>query len=62
MVTLEIIVIIQGNIEVLCIAYIIENIVYLKKFLKLFIMDLTMIKMEKKLQKIYLTYQNLLTA
>ena len=35
--------IIQGNIKVLCIAYVICNIVYLKKILKLFIMDVTTI-------------------
>ena len=39
----EIIAIMQGNIEVLRIAYVIENIMYLKKFLQFFIMDLTMI-------------------
>ena len=40
---IKIIVILQGNIEVLCIAYIILNIVFLKKFLQFFIMDLPMI-------------------
>ena len=39
----EIIVIIQGNIEVLRIAYAIQNIMYLIKFLQFFVMDLTMI-------------------
>ena len=42
-VKLEVIVVIQGNIEVLQIAYKIKNIVHLKKFLEFFIMDLTMI-------------------
>ena len=42
-VNLEITVNIQENIEVLCIAYVIWNIMYLNKFLWLFIMDLTMI-------------------
>ena len=36
---LEVIVIIQGNIEMLHIAYIIQNIVHLKKFIWLFIID-----------------------
>ena len=36
---LVIIVIIQGNIEVLSIAYVIENIVWLKKFLHFLIMN-----------------------
>ena len=40
---LEIIAIIQENVEVLGISYIILKIVYLKKFLKLFMIDLTMI-------------------
>ena len=40
---LEIIFIIQGNIQVLLMAYVIQNIVYFKKFLELCIMDLTMI-------------------
>ena len=40
---LEITAIIQGNIEVPCIAYEIQNIVYIKEFLLLFIMDLTII-------------------
>ena len=38
-VKLEIIVIIQGNIQVLHIAYVVQNIVYLKMFLQLFMMD-----------------------
>ena len=42
-VELEVIVVIQGNIEELRIAYIIQKIVHLKKFLEFFIMDLTMI-------------------
>ena len=41
-VKLEIVVIIQRNIEVLCIVYVIENKVYLKKFLLVFLMDITM--------------------
>ena len=40
---LEIIVIIQDHIEVLCVAYVIQKIMYLKKCLQFFIMDLTMI-------------------
>ena len=40
---LEITAIIQGNIQVLWIAYVIQNIAYLKEFLSLFIMDLTII-------------------
>ena len=40
---LENIVIIKENIEVLCIAYVILNIVYLEKFLELFTMNLIMI-------------------
>ena len=40
---LEVIVTTQGFIEVLQIEYIIQKIVYLKKFLCLFIMDLAMI-------------------
>ena len=40
---LEITTIIQGNIQVPWIAYVIQNIVYLKEFLSLFIMDLTII-------------------
>ena len=42
-VKLEVIVITQGNKEVLRIAYVIENIVYLKKSLQSFIIDLIMI-------------------
>ena len=42
-VKLELIVTIQGNIEVLRIAYVIYNIAYLKGFLQLFIVDLSMI-------------------
>ena len=42
-VKLEIRVIIQGDIEVLCIAYVIWNIVYLENILQFFIMYLTMI-------------------
>ena len=38
-----IIAIMQGNTEVLLIVCIIQSIVYLKKFLQLFLMDLTMI-------------------
>ena len=37
---LEIIFIIQDNIEVLCVAYAIQKIMYLKKYLQFFIMDL----------------------
>ena len=40
---LEIIVSVQGDIEVLHIAYVIWNIVYLKMFLSFFVMDQTMI-------------------
>ena len=40
-VKLEMIVIIQGNIKVLRIAYAIQDIVYLKKFLQVFMIDLT---------------------
>ena len=40
---LEIIAIIQENIEVLRISYVYQNIVYLEKFLQVFIMDLTII-------------------
>ena len=40
---LEIIVIIQDHLEVLCVAYVIQKIMYLKKCLQFFIMDLTMI-------------------
>ena len=42
-VELETNVIMQGNIEALRIAYVISSILHLKNFLKLFIMDLTMI-------------------
>ena len=42
-VKLETIVIIQGNIEVLCIAYVIQNIVNLKKCIQFLIMNLTII-------------------
>ena len=34
--------VIEGNIEVLHIAYVIQSIVYLRKFLQFFTMDLTM--------------------
>ena len=42
-VKLEIFVFIQENMEVLHIAYVIQNIVYLKKFLQFLIMDQTAI-------------------
>ena len=50
-VKLEVIVIAQGNIEVLDIAYVILNIVRLKKLLKFFIMDQIMIKTHKRVSK-----------